>query len=92
MSDNQALMLLPCGDLELTAKEFKLFMLLVQVSEQVWSTEKIIAQIWPNTHRANKSDLYQYMHLLRKKIERDPDHPQWILTVKGVGYRLNTRL
>ena len=29
------------------------------------------------------------MHLLRKKIEDDPDNPLWIVTIKGVGYKLN---
>ncbi|MFQ3234712.1 MAG: DNA-binding winged helix-turn-helix (wHTH) protein [Paraglaciecola sp.] len=79
-------------NLVLTGKEFKLFMLLAEVHEQVCSTERIIKQLWPYTRRANKSDLYQYMHLLRKKIEQDPDHPRWISTVKGVGYKLNTNL
>ncbi|MFT6898322.1 MAG: DNA-binding winged helix-turn-helix (wHTH) protein [Paraglaciecola sp.] len=79
-------------NLSLTGKEFKLFMLLAEVHEQVCSTETIISQLWPDTRRANKSDLYQYMHLLRKKIEHDPDNPQWISTVKGVGYKLNTNL
>ncbi|QHJ10543.1 DNA-binding response regulator MtrA [Paraglaciecola mesophila] len=74
----------------LTAKEFKLFTILAQVHDHVCSTEKIIENLWPDTRRANKSDLYQYMHLLRKKVEVDPDNPRWILTVKGVGYRLNT--
>jgi DNA-binding response OmpR family regulator len=74
----------------LTAKEFKLFILLAHVHDHVCSTEKIIENLWPDTRRANKSDLYQYMHLLRKKVEADPDNPRWILTVKGVGYRLNT--
>ncbi|GAC22653.1 helix-turn-helix domain-containing protein [Paraglaciecola mesophila] len=77
-------------DVMLTSKEFKLFTLLAQVHDHVCSTEKIIEKLWPDTRRANKSDLYQYMHLLRKKVEVDPDNPRWILTVKGVGYRLNT--
>lgn len=77
-------------NLLLTVKEFKLFMLLAEAHDHVCSTETIIAQLWPNTPRANKSDLYQYMHLLRKKVEDEPNNPRWILTVKGVGYRLNT--
>ncbi|WP_166424267.1 winged helix-turn-helix domain-containing protein [Paraglaciecola sp. 20A4] len=78
-------------DLALTGKEFMLFMLLAEVHDQVCSTERIIGKLWPDTRRANKSDLYQYMHLLRKKVEDDPEVPKWILTVKGVGYRLNTK-
>ncbi|WP_114325783.1 winged helix-turn-helix domain-containing protein [Candidatus Colwellia aromaticivorans] len=29
------------------------------------------------------------MHLLRKKVECDPDNPHWIITIKGVGYKLH---
>ncbi|MCF6204431.1 MAG: winged helix-turn-helix domain-containing protein [Methylococcaceae bacterium] len=76
-------------DLCLTDKEFKLFSLLATNVDRVFSTDEIIEHLWPATYRANKSDLYQYMHLLRKKIEKDPDHPHWILTIKRVGYRLN---
>ncbi len=76
-------------DLCLTDKEFKLFSLLASNVDRVFSANEIIEHLWPETYRANKSDLYQYMHLLRKKIEKDPDHPHWILTVKRVGYRLN---
>ena len=66
-------------------------MLLAEVHDHVCTTEEIITQLWPNTSRANKSDLYQYMHLLRRKIEEDTDNPRWILTIKGVGYCLNTK-
>jgi len=76
-------------NLELTAKEFKLFKLLAEDPERVCTTEKLITHLWPNRGRANKSDLYQYMHLLRKKVELDPDNPHWIITIKGVGYKLH---
>jgi len=75
-------------NLKLTSKEFKLFNLLADDSERVCTTEKIITHLWPQG-RANKSDLYQYMYLLRRKVEIDPDNPRWILTVKGVGYKLD---
>lgn len=76
-------------NLELTAKEFKLFELLAEEPERVCTTEKLITHLWPNRRNANKSDIYQYMHLLRKKVELDPDNPHWILTIKGVGYKLH---
>jgi hypothetical protein len=75
-------------NLELTAKEFKLFNFLAEDTEHVCTTEKLITHLWPNRKRANKSDLYQYMHLLRKKVEISPDNPHWIKTIKGVGYKL----
>ncbi len=74
-------------NLGLTVKEFKLFNLLAEAPERVCRTEKIISHLWPQG-RANKSDLYQYMYLLRRKVELDPSNPRWILTIKGVGYKL----
>ncbi|WP_432740778.1 response regulator transcription factor [Methylobacter sp. G7] len=75
--------------LNLTRKEFDLFELLAKDVDRVFMTDEIINHIWPENNRVTKSDLYQYMHLLRKKIEHDPNNPQWILTVKGFGYKLN---
>ncbi len=74
---------------ELTRKEYELFELLSTDANRVFLAEEIISHLWPENHRATKSDLYQYMHLLRKKVETDPNNPQWIMTIKGFGYRLN---
>jgi DNA-binding response OmpR family regulator len=75
--------------LNLTRKEYELFELLAKDIDRVFMTHEIINHLWPENNRATKSDLYQYMHLLRKKIEDDPNNPQWLLTVKGFGYKLN---
>jgi DNA-binding response OmpR family regulator len=74
---------------DLTPKEFELIELLATDVDRIFTAEEIIKHLWPVSNRATKSDLYQYMHLLRKKIENDPDNPKWILTVKGFGYKLN---
>ncbi|MDO9140440.1 MAG: winged helix-turn-helix domain-containing protein [Methylobacter sp.] len=75
--------------LHLTRKEFELFELLANDPDRVFLTDEIISYLWPKNNRATKSDLYQYMHLLRKKIESNANSPQWLLTVKGFGYKLN---
>ncbi len=75
--------------LHLTRKEFELFELLANDPDRVFLTDEIIGHLWPKNNRASKSDLYQYMHLLRKKIESDANRPYWLLTVKGFGYKLN---
>ena len=75
---------------DLTPKEFELVDLLSTDTDRIFMAEEIINHLWPESNRATKSDLYQYMHLLRKKIEKDPNNPQWIVTVKGFGYKLNT--
>ncbi len=73
----------------LTPREFELIDLLSTDVDRIFTAEEIINQLWPENTRATKSDLYQYMHLLRKKIEKDPNNPQWIMNVKGFGYKLN---
>ena len=77
---------------DLTPKEFELIELLLTDVDRIFTTEEIIKHLWPENHRATKSDLYQYMHLLRKKMEKDPNNPEWILNVKGFGYKLNITL
>jgi DNA-binding response OmpR family regulator len=74
---------------DLTPKEFELVELLLTDVDRIFMADEIINHLWPENKRATKSDLYQYMHLLRKKIEQDPNNPQWIVTVKGFGYKLN---
>jgi DNA-binding response OmpR family regulator len=74
---------------DLTPKEFELVELLLTDVDRIFMADEIIKHLWPESNRATKSDLYQYMHLLRKKIEKDPNNPQWIVTVKGFGYKLN---
>jgi DNA-binding response OmpR family regulator len=74
---------------DLTPKEFELVELLLTDVDRIFKADEIINHLWPENKRATKSDLYQYMHLLRKKIEKDPNNPQWIVTVKGFGYKLN---
>ncbi|MGZ8190848.1 MAG: winged helix-turn-helix domain-containing protein [Methylococcaceae bacterium] len=73
----------------LTPKEFELVELLSTDIDRIFMADEIINHLWPENNRATKADLYQYMHLLRKKIEQDPNNPQWIMNVKGFGYKLN---
>jgi len=75
--------------IDLTPKEFELVELLSTDVDRIFMADEIIKHLWPKNNKATKSDLYQYMHLLRKKIEKDPNNPQWIMTVKGYGYKLN---
>ncbi|MGY6275504.1 winged helix-turn-helix domain-containing protein [Methylomonas sp. MgM2] len=76
--------------IDLTPKEYELIELLSSDLNRIYTADEILSRIWPENDRATKSDLYQYMHLLRKKIEKDPNDPKWIITIKGFGYKLNT--
>ena len=75
--------------IDLTPKEFELVELLLTDVNRIFMADEIVKHLWPENHRATKSDLYQYMHLLRKKVEKDPNHPKWLMNIKGYGYKLN---
>ena len=72
---------------ELTPKEFTLLSVLARNAGRVLTRGELITQTWgPEYGEANES-LKLYIHYLRKKIERDPNRPEVILTSRGVGYR-----
>lgn len=72
---------------ELTPKEFTLLSVLARNAGRVLTRGELITQTWgPEYGEANES-LKLYIHYLRKKIEKDPDKPEFILTARGVGYR-----
>ena len=76
---------------DLTPKEFSLLSLLARNAGRVLTRSELIAQAWgPEYGDANES-LKLYIHYLRKKIEKSPERPDFILTSRGVGYRFANR-
>ncbi|WP_317724784.1 winged helix-turn-helix domain-containing protein [Clostridium tetani] len=73
----------------LTAKEFDLFYLLFTHKEQVFSKEQLYESVWGYDYAPDAKNLSSFIRRLRKKVEQDPDNPQYILTVWGVGYKFN---
>ncbi|OFX34192.1 MAG: hypothetical protein A2Z07_03425 [Armatimonadetes bacterium RBG_16_67_12] len=71
----------------LSPKEFELLRLLASRPGKVFSTEEILAVVWPDRGAAAAEDVKKYIHMLRNKIERDPSEPQIIVTARGFGYR-----
>ncbi len=72
----------------LSPREYSLLSLLAAAPERVFNHQEIIKEVWPAENRADTSDVKQYIHLLRSKIERMPSNPEIIQTVKGFGYKL----
>ena len=73
----------------LTSKEFEVFYLLFSHRGQIFSKEQIYDYVWGYHYEANASNLTVLIRKLRKKIEADPDNPQYIITVRGAGYKFN---
>jgi len=76
--------------LELTAVEYKLIALLMKNSNVVLSRETIRDKLWDgNGDFIDDNTLSVYIRRLRNKIEDDPNHPQMLLTMRGIGYKWN---
>ena len=73
----------------LTGKEFDLLLFLASNKGRVFTQKQIYSQVWEEEYAFDDSNIMSFISKLRKKIEPDPDHPFYILTVRGVGYRFN---
>lgn len=73
----------------LTTMEYKILLILATNPNVVFTREKILADIWDvNEEYVNDNTLTVYIKRLREKIEEDPNHPEIIETVRGVGYKI----
>ena len=75
---------MPAG---LTAKEFELLHLLAIRRGRTVSREFLVDHLWREDELSSEKNVAVYVRRLRSKIERDPDKPEIILTVRGFGYR-----
>lgn len=74
---------------ELTGKEFDLLFFLASNKGRVFTKKQIYTQVWEEEYAFDDNNIMSFISKLRKKIEPDPEHPFYILTVRGVGYRFN---
>jgi two-component system, OmpR family, response regulator ResD len=73
---------------ELTAKEFELLWLFMRHPRQVFTRDQLLDQVWGFSDFIDASTVTVHIHRLREKIEHDPTKPARLVTVWGVGYRL----
>ena len=73
------------GDLALTPLEFDLLVALARKPWQVFTREMLLEQVWGYRHAADTRLVNVHVQRLRSKIERDPEHPEIVVTVRGVG-------
>lgn len=76
-------------EVRLTPTEFKLLAFLVKHAGKVLLHQMILKEVWGPQHQSDVQYLRVYAGELRKKIERDPAQPQFLITEPGVGYRLH---
>ena len=78
--------------LELTPKEFDLLTAFALNADQIIGTDTLLKRVWGAEYTGEPQVLYVHIRWLRSKIEKDPDHPDRILTVRSVGYKFVSKL
>jgi two-component system, OmpR family, response regulator MtrA len=73
--------------LSLTPLEFDLLVCLARKPWQVFTREILLEQVWGYRHAADTRLVNVHVQRLRSKVERDPENPVIVLTVRGVGYK-----
>lgn len=71
----------------LSPKEFKLLELFMSYPRRVWSREQLIEQVWGIDFLGDTKTVDVHIRWLREKIEKDPSQPEYLITVRGFGYR-----
>ena len=72
----------------LTRSELKLLALLAREPGRVFSRRQIMQHLWESDYVGDERAADLHVSNIRRKIERDPDRPERLVTVRGVGYRL----
>lgn len=79
------------GEVKLvTNKEFEILRQLLLSSGHVLSRQELLNRVWGEDYALEEHALDVHIHSLRRKIEPDPSKPRFIITVRGVGYKMLT--
>jgi DNA-binding response OmpR family regulator len=74
-------------EIDLTAKEYELLMLLASTPNKVFSKNEIFNKVWGYDSEKDIPTITVHIRKLREKLEFDPSNPEYIITVWGVGYK-----
>ena len=79
-------------EIPLTPKEFDILYFLARNRGEVFTKEQIYQAVWEGDYLLDDSNIMAFIRKLRKKIEPNPDAPEYIRTIWGIGYTFNDRL
>ena len=77
------------GTFELPPKEFDLLLYCAKNQGKILTKQQIYEEVWREEYFYDDSNIMAIISRLRRKLEKDPGKPEYIQTVKGVGYRFN---
>lgn len=75
--------------IDLTPLEFQILELLASEPGRAWSRNDLLDRVWSTEYEGYQRNIDPHINRLRKKLESDPKDPYYVLTVRGVGYKLN---
>ena len=75
--------------ISLTPKEFDILYFLAKNKGVVFTKEQIYQAVWDKDYLLDDSNIMAFIRKIRKKIEKTPDDPEYILTIWGIGYKFN---
>lgn len=75
--------------IDLTPLEFQILDLLASEPGRAWSRNDLLDRVWSTEYEGYQRNIDPHINRLRKKLEADPKNPHYVLTVRGVGYKLN---
>jgi len=78
------------NNLDLTAKEFELLVHFVKHPGKVFRRSELLNKVWGYGHEGYEHTVNSHINRLRAKIEKDPANPEHIVTVWGVGYKMES--
>lgn len=78
------------GPVAFTSTEFKLLSLLLRNQHTVLTHRYILQCVWGGSYSDEREYLRAYIYRLRKKIEKDPRNPTYLMSAPGVGYRIRS--
>ena len=74
-------------NIQLTRLEFDLLVALARETGRVFTRDALLSEVWGYRHSTDTRLVNVHIQRLRAKIEKDPEHPEIVLTVRGVGYK-----
>ena len=74
----------------LTVKELRILETLLKSRGRIVTFDDLCKAVWDAQYYTYENTVMVHMRRLREKVEEDPSSPRWIVTQRGIGYRLNT--
>ncbi|MBE9227670.1 response regulator transcription factor [Phormidium sp. LEGE 05292] len=74
-------------EVNLAPKEFRILELFMSYPRRVWSREQLLDQVWGQDFVGDSKTVDVHIRWMREKLEKDPSRPEYIITIRGFGYR-----